>query len=60
LRAGNTHASISPVALLKRIVSRLRSRWPKVEIEMRADAGFAVPAVYDYCESEGITYTSPS
>ncbi len=24
---------------------------------MRADAGFAVPAVYDYCEQEDITYT---
>jgi hypothetical protein len=28
-----------------------------VEIELRADAGFAVPALYDYCEAEGITYT---
>lgn len=57
LRAGNTHASNSSVALLKRIVSRLREAWPEVEIEIRADAGFAVPAIYDYCESEGITYT---
>ncbi len=57
LRAGNTHASNSSVALLKRVVKRLRERWPTVEIEMRADAGFAVPAVYDYCEQEGITYT---
>jgi hypothetical protein len=57
LRAGNTHASNSSVAFLKRIVSRLRERWPEVEIEMRADAGFAVPALYDYCEDEGITYT---
>ena len=57
LRAGNTHASNSSVALLKRIVSRLRKRWPEVDIEIRADAGFAVPALYDYCEFEGITYT---
>lgn len=57
LRAGNTHASNSSVALLKRIVPRLRERWPEVEIEMRADAGFAVPAIYEYCEEEGITYT---
>jgi hypothetical protein len=57
LRAGNTHASNSAVALLKRIVVRLRQRWPEVEIELRADAGFAVPALYDYCEAEGITYT---
>jgi hypothetical protein len=57
LRAGNTHSSDSCVALLKRIVERLRSRWPQAKIEIRADAGFAVPALYDYCEEEGITYT---
>jgi hypothetical protein len=57
LRAGNTHASNSSVALLKRIVSRLRERWPEVQIELRADAGFAVPALYDYCEAKDITYT---
>jgi len=28
-----------------------------VKIEIRADAGFAVPALYDYCEKEGIDYT---
>ena len=57
LRAGNTHASNSSVAVLKRIVGALRRRWPWVEIEIRADAGFAIPALYDYCEHEGISYT---
>jgi hypothetical protein len=57
LRAGNTHASRSAVAILKRIVGRVRKAWPKVHIEIRADAGFAVPELYDYCEQEGIGYT---
>ncbi len=57
LRAGNTHSSRSCVAVLRRIVGRLRQRWPGVAIEIRADAGFAVPALYDYCEREGISYT---
>src|SRR3712207_2718045 len=56
-RAGNTHASNSAVALLKSVVGGLRRRWPEVAIEIRADAGFAVPALYEYCEKEGITYT---
>ena len=57
LRAGNTHASNSAVAVLKRIVGGLREKWPEVAIEIRADAGFAVPALYDFCEAESITYT---
>ena len=57
LRAGNTHGSNSAVALLKRLVGGLREAWPGIAIELRADAGFAVPALYDYCEEEGITYT---
>jgi hypothetical protein len=57
LRAGNTHGSNSAVALLKRLVGGLREAWPGVAIELRADAGFAVPALYDYCEVESITYT---
>ena len=27
-----------------------------MKIELRADAGFAVPALYEYCEAEGIHY----
>lgn len=57
LRPGNTHASRGALAVLKRIVGRLRAAWAGVEIEIRADAGFAVPEVYEYCEKEGIGYT---
>jgi hypothetical protein len=45
------------VAILKRVAICLKERWPSVEIELRADAGFAVPALYEFCESEGIRYT---
>ena len=57
LRAGNTHASRGALAILKRIVGRLREAWPGVKIDIRADAGFAVPAVYEWCEREGVGYT---
>jgi hypothetical protein len=36
---------------------RIREAWDGVRIEIRADAGFAVPEIYDYCEKEGIHYT---
>ncbi len=57
LRAGNTHASRGALAVLKRIVRRLREAWPGVKIGLRADAGFAVPAVYEWCERKGVGYT---
>jgi hypothetical protein len=57
LRAGNTHASRGALAVLKRIVGRLRGSWLGVKIDIRADAGFAVPAVYEWCEQEGVGYT---
>ncbi len=58
LRAGNTHASRGALSILKRVVRRLREAWGEgLHIEIRADAGFAVPEIYDYCEKEGIGYT---
>jgi hypothetical protein len=57
LRPGTVHASHGVVAILKRIVRAVRARWPDVALEVRADSGFAVPALYAYCEAEGIGYT---
>ena len=57
LRGGATHASKGALAVLKRTVKRIRRAWAGVEIEIRADAGFAVPEIYDYCEQEAIGYT---
>jgi hypothetical protein len=57
LRPGNAHAGAGALAILKRVVARLRARWPHVTIELRADAGFAKPEIYAFCEQEGIAYT---
>lgn len=57
LRRGTAHASTGMVAVLKRVVRAMRARWPAVSIEVRLDAGGAVPAVYAFCEQEQITYT---
>jgi hypothetical protein len=45
LRHGTVHASRGVVAILKRLVAAIRSRWPQVAIELRADSGFAIPAL---------------
>jgi hypothetical protein len=57
LRPGDVHASRGVVAVLKRVVRAMRDRWPGVAIEVRIDAGGAVPAIYDFCEREKIGYT---
>src|SRR5215210_819663 len=57
LRPGNAAAHRGVLTLLRRLVPRLRARWPGVTIELRADSGFATPRLYSYCEAEGLDYT---
>jgi hypothetical protein len=57
LRPGTVHASHGVVSVLKRIIAAVRAQWPAVTLELRADSGFAIPSLYDFCEAEGITYT---
>jgi hypothetical protein len=56
LRPGKvvSHARIIP--LLLRIVPRLQREFPSVRIKLRADAGFATPLLYEFCEFFGIQY----
>jgi hypothetical protein len=43
--------------VLKRIVQRIRQKIPwELEIEIRADSGFATPELYEYCEKQTLTY----
>ena len=56
LRAGNRHASYGIVSILKRIVGKLKAAFPTAEIIIRGDAGFAMPALYEYCEEEKLSY----
>jgi hypothetical protein len=57
LRPGNAHASRGVRSVLRVLVPLLRARWPGVTIEIRSDSGCAVPALYDFCERAGVTYT---
>jgi hypothetical protein len=56
LRPGTVHASCGAVDILRTLVTRLRAAWPDVVIRLRADNGFAVPEVYDFCEQQGLSY----
>ena len=35
---------------MRRVVAAIRKALPTVEIEIRADSGFATPQLYDFCE----------
>jgi hypothetical protein len=56
LRPGTVHASCGLVETLRPIVAQLRAAWPDVVILVRGDTGMAVPAVYEFCEREGLLY----
>ena len=56
LRPGNTHASHGALAVLKRLIKKLKKAYPGALILFRAAAGFAVPALYRYLERQEIRY----
>jgi hypothetical protein len=57
LRAGNASSHARIVPMLLRLVPRLQSAFPGVPIQLRGDAGFALPLLYEFCEFFGIQYT---
>jgi hypothetical protein len=52
LRPGNTHSSHGALAVLKRLIQKLRQAYPGALILFRGDAGFAIPAIYRYLEKQ--------
>jgi hypothetical protein len=56
LRPGTVHASLGAVEILDVIVTRLKAAWPGVRLQVRSDNGLAVPALYEYCEAQGLPY----
>jgi hypothetical protein len=56
LRRSNIDASAGAREEVARIVAQIRSRWPKVEICLRADSGFAREELMAWCEENGVEY----
>jgi len=56
LRPGNASPSEGSVKALRRICEQIRKAFGQVSVELTADAGFAVPELYAFCESNRITY----
>lgn len=56
LRSGNTHSGHRAVAILKRLIRRLREAYPEATLFFRADAGFALPELYEFLEANEVRY----
>jgi hypothetical protein len=56
LRRSNIDASAGAVEEVERIVHRIRARWPRVKIVLRADSGFAREGLMAWCEANRVDY----
>lgn len=55
-RRSNIDGSAGAVEETARIVERIRARWPRVKIVLRADSGFAREALMAWCEDNRVDY----
>jgi hypothetical protein len=56
LRRSNIDASAGAVEEVARVITRIRARWPRARILLRADAGFAREALMRWCELNRVDY----
>ncbi|MFL6931926.1 MAG: IS1380 family transposase [Xanthobacteraceae bacterium] len=56
LRRSNIDASAGALTEIERIVGQIRARWPKVEILLRADSGFARDELMAWCEAHRVDF----
>jgi hypothetical protein len=50
LRPGKRPTGEEVVAILQRVVEKIRRRWPKVRIYIRGDSHFSGPEIFDMCK----------
>jgi Transposase DDE domain group 1 len=56
LRRSNIDASAGAVEEVARIIAQIRARWPRVEIWLRADSGFARDPLMSWCEANRVDF----
>jgi hypothetical protein len=56
LRRSNIDASAGAVAEIARVVARIRARWPRVRILLRADSGFCREALMAWAEANRVDF----
>jgi hypothetical protein len=56
LRPGNSAAHVGLIAVLERVLAKLRASFPKARLRVRLDGGFGAPAVLDFLDAAGVKY----
>jgi hypothetical protein len=56
LRPGKTPSGLEVRAHLRRLVRRIRARWPTTRILFRGDGHYARPEAMTWCEDNGVDY----
>jgi len=56
LRPGKTPSGREVRAYLRRLVRRIRTRWPTTRLTIRGDSHYARPEAMDFCEQNGVSY----
>ena len=56
LRPGKRPSGAEAAQVLRHVIARIRSNWPRVEIMVRGDSHYATPEVLDLLEEKRCTY----
>jgi len=56
LRPGDVGATTGAIAVLEKLVTRIRARWPNVKITFRADGAFSEEPLMAWCEIHYVDY----
>jgi hypothetical protein len=56
LRRSNIDASAGATEELSRIIGRIRARWPRVRVLLRADSGFCRAPIMAWCDANRVDY----
>jgi hypothetical protein len=56
LRGGRAPAQQGALGILRRVFTRLRATFPRTQLRVRLDGGFAGPQMFDFLEAEGVEY----
>jgi len=57
LRPGNSHSNKWYVAILKRVVKKIRKAYPEIEIIVRGDSGFSCAPFYQLADEMNLRFT---